>query len=132
MERCFPFSLCGHSEWLLPHMAQAFQCSKWCTTELATLRVKQPPTGPCDFSPSAVVASLSQMLAKAHGSHSAYLSYWQWRLASDYQSQSPLGDDECLAGKLLVLPVLSLDSDTVVQDAYFHLTNSFSTCSNAF
>jgi len=73
------------------------------------------PTGPCGFSHFAVVASLSQMLAKAHGSHSACLSSWQLRLTSHYQSLSPPGDDECLANKLLVLPVLSLDSDTVVR-----------------
>ena len=131
-ERCFPFSSCCHRQWPLPHMSRAFQCSKWCTTEPATPRVKQPPTGPCGFSPFAVVVSLSQMLAKAHGSCSAYLSSWQFRSASDYHSQSPPDDDECLARKLLVLPILSVDSDTVVQDAYLHLTNSFSTCSNAF
>lgn len=94
-------------------------------TAPAAPRAKQPPQVPVTLSHFAAVASLSQMLAKVHGSHSAYLSSWQLRLGSDYQSQSPLGDDECLAGELLVPPVLSPDSDTVVQDAYLHLANSF-------
>lgn len=89
------------------------------------LEWSSPHPGPCGFSPFAVVASLFQMLAKAHGSCSAYPSSWQLRSASDYRSQSPLGDDECLARKLLELPVLSLDSDTAVQDAYLHLTDFF-------
>lgn len=69
------------------------------------------------------------MIAKAHGSLSAYSPPGN---RDRPVSQSSLGNDDDLARKLLVLPVLSLDSGSVVQDAYLHLTNSFPTCSNAF